>query len=509
MSRLVVRLKGEAHTAELAAELALYAQPGMFVCLKGSLGAGKTVFARAFLRALAANEGLEVPSPTFTLVQPYDETRIPVWHVDLYRISAIDEIDELGLFDGAGERVTLLEWPQRIAGMEPSSRIEVLLEGSGEIRDVSLTGHGKEISTIDRIKTVRAFLKSAGWENAQRAFLQGDASARRYERLSSAGGQKAILMDMPSRPDGPPVHDNRTYSSIAHLAEGTRQVEAIAAQLRHCGFCAPQIFAADHAAGLMLTEDLGDEVYSSMLARGDDMEEPMRAAVDVLVAMAACQWPGSVSLADGSRCTIAGYDEAAYEIEVSLLLDWFWPLTRADKPDADVKKAYFAAWREVFPLFAHSREIWVLRDYHSPNLIWQPGNDGVKRVGLIDTQDCIAGHPAYDLVSLLQDARNDLPEGMETRLFEYYCKARSGTGFDITAFHAAYSGLGAQRATKILGIFARLYKRDGKPQYLAHIPRVSAALEKNLAHRALAPVRRWFEEYLPAASRKISGKEAP
>ena len=146
--------------------------------------------------------------------------------------------------------------------------------------------------------------------------------------------------------------------------------------------------------------------------------------------------------------------------------------------------------------------MWTLRDYHSPNLIWLPGREGIARVGLIDTQDCVLGHPAYDLVSLLQDARVDIPRQTADRLLDYYCALRRTVArFDEGSLRLAFAVFGAQRATKILGIFARLSRRDGKHQYLRHIPRVSGYLERNLAHPALAPLKQWFDKHLPVELR--------
>jgi N-acetylmuramate 1-kinase len=171
----------------------------------------------------------------------------------------------------------------------------------------------------------------------------------------------------------------------------------------------------------------------------------------------------------------------------------------------DLHEALDAAWAQALPAAHALAPVWMLRDYHSPNLIWLPERSGIERVGLLDVQDCVFGHPAYDLASLLQDARVDIPAALASTLFERYCAARqSSTRFNRAKFEAAYAVLGAQRATKILGIFARLSRRDGKHQYLRHLPRVSRTLEANLAHPALAPVRQWFERHLPLDVREAA-----
>ncbi len=190
-------------------------------------------------------------------------------------------------------------------------------------------------------------------------------------------------------------------------------------------------------------------------------------------------------------------------MEASLLLDWFWPLQKGHRADEQSRDSFFEIWAQLFKLTETDHRVWVLRDFHSPNLIWLPDRTDIRRVGLIDTQDCVLGHPAYDLVSMLQDARVDLPTGFEAKYFEYYCGLRRQREpqFNADAFGAAYAVLGAQRATKILGIFARLYKRDGKPEYLRHVLRVSTALEKNLNHPALADLAAWYDKNLPKKDR--------
>ncbi len=182
------------------------------------------------------------------------------------------------------------------------------------------------------------------------------------------------------------------------------------------------------------------------------------------------------------------------------MLDWFYPAVHGHAAGDDARNTYLDTLRPLLGSVIGQDEDWVLRDYHSPNLLWLPDLEGIAQVGVIDFQDALVGHAAYDLVALLQDARRDIPEDLEGRLFAHYCRARARTeaGFDLASFSAAYAVLGAQRNCKILGIFTRLAKRDGKHDYLAHIPRVSGYLERNLAHPRLEQLRAWFGKNLPA-----------
>lgn len=499
---LTLELADEEATAALGRELALILRADDCLCLWGDLGAGKTTLARGIVRRLARDPDLEVPSPSFTLAQVYEAARLSVAHYDFYRLSDPAEAVETGFPDLNRGRVTLVEWPQRLSGALPGDRLDIRLDYAGAGRRASLIGHGGWQNRLARWSRQRAFLAEAGWGEAERDFLDVDASSRRYERLALAG-RRAVLMDMPAMPDGPPVRDGRSYSAIAHLAETCRAVVAINSGLRRAGFSAPEVLAFDLEHGFVLLEDLGDRVYGRMLAAGEDMREPLHAATRALAAMAERDWPAATPLPDGALYTLPSYDRDALEIELALLLDWFWPLAKGSPVPAEIRAGYEAAWRQALPLAAPERAVWVLRDYHSPNLIWLPEREGVARVGMIDTQDALIGHPAYDLASLLQDARVDIPREIARDLFDRYLAIRAASpGFDRDRFVAAYRVLGAQRCAKILGIFARLWKRDGKPRYLGHLPRVSRLLEENLAHPALEPVADWFARHLPAALRE-------
>jgi hypothetical protein len=240
-----------------------------------------------------------------------------------------------------------------------------------------------------------------------------------------------------------------------------------------------------------------------MRLAGEDMTEPMRAAVAVLAAMAAQAWPENVPVPGGGTYHVPPYDLGAQMIEVDLLPSWFWPHIHGAPIPAAALAEFEALWRDLLPLTQAAPRVWALRDYHSPNLLWRPEQQGLARVGLIDTQDCVLGHPAYDLASLLQDARVDVSNDEAAGLYAGYIALRGADPrFDRADFDLSYAILGAQRATKILGIFARLSKRDGKHGYLKHIPRVSRYLELGLAHPRLKGLKVWFDRHLPQQVRE-------
>lgn len=316
-----------------------------------------------------------------------------------------------------------------------------------------------------------AFVETAGWGEAEVAPLPGDASFRRYFRLTRGEGDSAMLMHAP-----PPHEDPAPFLHVAHW-------------LNDNGMRGPAILAENASAGWVLTEDFGNDRMRDWLDLHPGEERAAyEAAVDALAALHRLP-PGP----------FAPYDMAVYAREAALLTEWYCP---AHGLDVDVD-GHAAAWEQVLaPVIARQNPgVTVLRDYHAENIMLLGGRPGAPQ-GLIDFQDALVGHPAYDLVSLLQDARRHVSEELEAAMLRHYAAASGGTDHD---FLADYATLGAQRNAKIVGIFTRLNARDGKPRYLAMIPRVWAALERDLAHPALAPVAAWFDANIPAELRAANG----
>lgn len=497
----------EPELCRLAEEIAFALSPGDTLALYGDLGAGKTTFARALIRTLTGDAALEVPSPTFTLVQNYATPRFEAAHFDLYRLTDPAELDELGYDASLARGVAVIEWPSRAADRLAADRFELTLEegSSDDVRTATLAAHGRSGERAARLAAIRTFLASAGWGDAKThlAYLQGDASARRYARLIKPNGTRAILMDSPRQPDGPPVRDGKPYSQVAHLAEDVRAFVAVDQALAEAGFSTPEIFAHDLAAGLLLIEDFGDHVFGREVLSGADQKNLWKRATDVLIELRQHRPAGGIKLPDGTLHHVPDVDTAALKIETELLTDWYWPALHGSKIPDGIRDDFNAKWADVFNRLLAAPKGWLLRDYHSPNLIDLPERKGVRSVGIIDFQDAMQGPDAYDLVSLLQDARLDVPQGLEQDLLQHYIAqvSQRDKAFNADEFRFCYAALGAQRNTKIIGIFARLAKRDGKRQYLAHIPRIWGYLARDLEHAELAPLRSWYDRYLPPADR--------
>jgi hypothetical protein len=491
----------EAGVGRLAELLALRLRVGSLVVLKGELGAGKTTFARALIRALL-DADVEVPSPTFSLQQTYATPRLTVTHFDFYRLGSAEEALELGFEDALERGAVLAEWADRIAALLPEDRYEIEFtdtEASGR-RRVLVRGLGELAAEAQRLgAALRLLDQEPQTRPARIRYLQGDASTRTYARLRQAD-KPMLLMDAPRQPDGPPIRDGKPYSKIAHLAEDmVRPFVAIGAVLASAGLSTPRLLACDLEHGLALVEDLGDRLFATEIAAGTPQAELYRSAVDVLVKLRSLPLPARLPLPDGSSYALPRRDRAAFEIELELLLDWYWPALKGAPCPPVVREEFRALWSGVLDRLLALPGGWFLRDFHSPNLIWLPERCGVARVGILDFQDALNEHAAFDLVSLLQDARLDVPPALERDLFHHYCSQAQAheAGFDRAAFAAAYAMFGAQRNTRLLGLWVRLLRRDGKPHYLQHIPRTWGYLDRNLGEATMAALAAWYAHHFP------------
>ncbi|MEQ8165189.1 MAG: phosphotransferase [Alphaproteobacteria bacterium] len=320
---------------------------------------------------------------------------------------------------------------------------------------------------------IRAALDGWGWGDGELVALPADASFRRYLRLS-APGLRAIVMDAP-----PPAEDVTPFLQVADC-------------LHALGLSAPRILAADQDRGVLVLEDLGDDTFTRLLDSGADAEQLYTLAVDVLIRIASA--PAETACRD-----LAPYDSTLLLAETALFVDWYLPAVTGRPAAPGARDAFLAAWQAVLPPALEVPHGLVLRDFHVDNLMRLSGRRGVAACGLLDFQDAVMGPLTYDLMSLVEDARRDVPEFLRQRMVARF---RDGVpGFDPTAFERSFAILAAQRHCKVIGIFTRLFERDAKPGYLVHIPRVWRLLARHLENPALAPVRAWLDATLPAEAR--------
>ncbi len=329
-----------------------------------------------------------------------------------------------------------------------------------------------------REQRMRHFLDNAGWEGAALHPLAGDASFRHYIRVQ-LGHQQAMLMDAP-----PEKEKVRPYLEIARF-------------LRQCGYSAPHILAEDVDHGFLLLEDLGDDLFTLLLndaAAGISEESLYRPAIALLA-----QWHTAPELMrTHSTLHLQAYDRALLMQEASLFSDWYMPAALGKEAAGALRGEYLNLWEQLLDDAELAEDHFVHRDFHASNLMWLDGRAGLQKIGLLDFQDAVWGDPAYDLVSLLEDARRDVPPALAGAMLQEYI---TQTGCDATSLRTRYALLGAQRNCKIIGIFVRLWMRDGKRHYLPLLPRVWSYLQGDLDAPHLKPLKDWMDQHIPASAR--------
>jgi len=480
---------------EFAADLAFALRRGDFVALNGDLGAGKSTLARAIIRTLTEDEELEVPSPTFTLVQQYETARLHVTHADLYRLSQAEEVEELGLLSALEEGVLLVEWPQKGQDILPLPQFLIVIEHAGEGRNLTIETGEEAGNRLTRSLIIRRFLSRHGHCGARRRYLTGDASARRYEKIFFANDQaSALLMDAPAM-DVAASKAVRDYAQSVHLAQNITQFVGIARLIGAQGFAVPDIVAVDLDEGLLLSNFFDGE--GLLDGQGQPIIERYLAAAQLLADFHEIDWPQRKVFADFTL-HIPPYGTAVFQRELALLLDWYLPYQGIVSSDG-LRQEYHALWATLLDALAQAPKTLIMRDYHSPNLFWREGAAGKQRIGLIDFQDALMGPVSYDLSSLAQDARVTIARELEAAIVATYLQARKARNpdFDEEAFRFFYAITAAQRVSKIMGIFVRLKQRDGKPHYIAHLPRLMSYLMRSLNHPRLSALASFYRAIFP------------
>lgn len=490
MAVITIDLPDETATDRLGNDLSRALIKGEVLALHGDLGAGKTSLSRAIVRCLADDADLDVPSPTFTLVQSYD-TKLPVAHFDLYRVNDASELDELGLDEALETGVALIEWPERAGDALPANTIQLAISHKGTGRHVEISGPDEALVRIQRSLDIRAFLVRSGYSEALRKPFVGDASPRVYETFLDANGTELILMDQRFSPAGPPVWKGLPYRDVAHTTNPTvHPFIAIGTALADKGFATPQIYARDLDENILVLEHLGKGAF--LAGDGSPVKERYELAAQLLAKIHEAGVPQDIKAA-GIDWHVPTFDRNALMIEVSLALDWYLPYRLEREPSEAERAEFTSAWHEQFATLNTANYGLLLRDYHSPNIVWRPEYEGFDRLGVLDYQDALWGPNAYDLASLAQDARVTIVPEMEAAIIEAYTRGRS-KDFDKATFTREYALMALQRSTKILGIFIRLERRDHKPYYRQHLPRIESYVRATLKHPALARLARFYAD---------------
>ncbi len=360
-----------------------------------------------------------------------------------------------------------------------------------------------------RPEACEAFLRTHDLAAAMREPMAGDASTRAYVRLHRAGAPSLILMDAPPAAESAAAPANATaaqrialgYNAVTRLAGGRVDAwAAVAAFLHTRNLSAPAVVALDAAQGFAVLEDLGPDLFRDRLDAGADPVAVYGQAVDLLVELHAEPPPAALPVPGGGSWALPTYDALALRMGLDLWLQWWPPLAGMAPPPPEALARWPDLWAPVLARGEAGASVFTHRDYHAENLLWLPKRTGAARVGLLDFQDAVCGHPAWDLVSLLQDARREVPQFLEAAMLARYVAARPE--LDAEAFRADYAALGALNALRILGpVFARQIGAFGREKYRAFLPRMWRHLERDLEHPGLASLKAWFDRYVPAGAR--------
>lgn len=492
----------EDEAAAFAADLAQILQAGDILAFDGEVGMGKSSFARALLRAYAQEPELEVPSPTFTLVQGYDLDGIngplELSHFDLYRISDFEELYEIGLEESWQTGAALIEWPDRAEEMLPASTLWLHISDGAtpDSRQFCLGGSHDWGARLQRLCVKRQLLLKSGWGAGESRPIAGDLSPRSYARIRK-DDKCAILMDMPARQPGPLLPDGRLYDLVAHRVTSLAPMVTLSGHLKKAGLTVPAIYGHDLANGLMLWQDFGTET----LATSADQPDPERYKA-TLAALSDFHQSGKDWTAplegEGGAYQLSRYDRDAFLVELDVFLDWYWPHCKGADCPKDKREDFIALWREPLEILNNSEQMLVLRDVQDPNCFWlgdQEGRTDQTAIGFIDYQDCLIGPAAYDIAALCMDARINISRDLESELKQTYINLRDYSSHQQERFELAYAICGLQRTSKNLGAFARAAASLGRDDYLAHIPRGLDYLKRCLEHPALGPLQLFYRDH--------------
>lgn len=467
------------NTENLAKVISQYSNKHDVILLEGDLGAGKTTFSKFFINHFSEIKH-NVTSPTFNIVQTYKSNKCNIWHFDLYRLKNSLEIIEIGLEEALDEGLTIIEWFEIANDYLPEDYLEIKIDNSNDKRIATLFANGSWVKRLEKIqnkyqedreKIIADFLHFNNLGNARVEKLKADASFRTYRRIYDSK-KTLILMNAPP-----------AYEDISKFI-------LVDEYLRKQNLNAPEILGYNIKNGLMLLQDFGNNLFTTILNECSKQElcvkekELYIKAVNVL--------DGLKKISDiGSK--IPKYDDNLLLKEVKLLTDWYLPYKFDSEDHIQKESEYIEIWQELLKKINIFDNVFVHRDFHADNLLYLNDFDGIKQIGLLDFQDAVIGSPIYDLISLLEDARRDvLPQTVEE------CKKifLKNNNFNINDFNMAYNIIAAQRNCKIIGIFIRLSVRDNKQNYLDYLPRVWNHLKNDLNHPDLKPLKDWFDKYV-------------
>lgn len=462
-------------------ELSVMLKPGDVIALNGQIGSGKTTFAKLLINSLTETPLDEISSPTFNLYQTYESGALEIAHYDFYRIESEIELSEIDLSDSFENKICIIEWADKYSKILPEDRIEILIECQDVDRIYKVKPLGKCREILDNLNKIKNFLNDLDINFTRLEKLPGDASKRKYFRVTGLK-DNMILMDA--------TQENDTRSKTG-LSQGIDDFIIIGEYLDSINVRVPKLIARNKTDALLLEEDLGERCYLTAVNR-ESYKKLYKPAIETLIHISNIKHPKNISI-NANAHYMRDFDLDIYLNEAEIFIDYYWPFVNGKICSEDQKQEFIHIMKKAYSDLTNDKTL-MLRDFHSPNLLFLENEKGYKKCAIIDFQDALLGHPLYDLVSLTNDARLTINEDHEKYLIELY-KADfrfNDYQFDKLSFMEQYHILGVQRSIKILGIFARLAILENNHTYLSHMPRIINYIKRIMYSSNLKELTNWL-----------------
>mgnify|MGYP001272369135 FL=1 len=468
---------------KLAKELVPLLNEGGVMTLNGQIGAGKTTLAKLIIQELTQTPLEDIVSPTFNLYHTYNKDNLEIAHYDFYRIESEIELLEIDLNESLTDKICIIEWADKFRDLLPKDRIEIFIKCKKNERVYRINPLGKFREVVSDRAKIENYLGGLDINFTELQRLPGDASKRNYYRVMSPDNTM-ILMD---------ATQESNIKSKTGLSNGIDDFIKIQKYLDSIDVRVPKLIVRNRTDNILLEEDLGEYSYADMLTK-ENYQKLYNPAIKTLIHISNINHPKNIST-DSNPHYLKEFDLDIYLNEAEIFIDYYWPFIHGKQCNADKKQEFTHVMGEVYSNLTDDKTL-MLRDFHSPNLLFLENEDGFRKCAVIDFQDALFGHPLYDLVSLTNDARTTIDEHQEKYLIDLYKKdfPFNNFQFDSLSFIEQYHILGVQRSIKILGIFARLAILETNQNYLVHMPRVICYIKRIMQSGSIQTLACWLNQ---------------
>ena len=468
---------------KLSKELAPLLNEGGVVTLNGQIGAGKTTLAKLIIQQLTQTPLEDIVSPTFNLYHTYNKDNLEIAHYDFYRIESEMELHEIDLNESFTDKICIIEWADKFRDFLPKDRIEIFIKCTKNERVYRINPLGKFREVVSNRAKIENFLGGLDINFTELQRLPGDASKRNYYRVMSSDNTM-IVMDATQKSD---------IKNKTGLTNGIDDFIKIQEYLNSIDVRVPKLIVRNKIDNIILEEDLGEYSYTDMLTK-ENYQKLYNPAIQRLIHISNINHPKNISTKSNPHY-LKEFDLNIYLNEAEIFIDYYWPFIHGKQCNADKKQEFTQIMEEVYSNLTNDKTL-MLRDFHSPNLLFLENENGFRKCAVIDFQDALFGHPLYDLVSLTNDARITIDEYQEKYLIGLYKKdfPFNNFQFDSLSFMQQYHILGVQRSIKILGIFARLAILETNQNYLVHMPRVICYIKRIMQSGSIQALACWLNQ---------------